>query len=68
MITSRGFTGHEHLDEVGLINMNGRVYDPAIGLFLSPDNDIQEPDFTQNYNRYAYCVNNPLMYTGYNSA
>jgi RHS repeat-associated protein len=61
-ITSRGFTGHEHLDELGLINMNGRIYEPSLGLFLSPDEDIQEPDFTQNYNRYAYCLNNPLMY------
>jgi len=59
----RGFTGHEHLDEFGLINMNGRIYDPLIGRFLSPDNYIQMPDFTQNLNRYSYCLNNPLVYT-----
>lgn len=34
----RGFTGHEHYDEFGLINMNGRVYDPFMSTFLSPDN------------------------------
>jgi RHS repeat-associated protein len=62
-LTARGYTGHEHLDEFGLINMNGRVYDPALGIFISPDPYIQAPDNTQNYNRFSYCVNNPLMYT-----
>ena len=59
----RGFTGHGHIDELGLINMGGRVYDPLQGRFLSPDNYIQLPDNPQNYNRYSYCLNNPLKYT-----
>ncbi len=59
----RGFTGHEHLYNFGLINMNGRVYDPYLSTFLSPDNYIQCPDNSQNFNRYAYCLNNPLKYT-----
>ena len=59
----RGFTGHEHLYDFGLINMNGRVYDPYMSSFLSPDNFIQCPDNSQNFNRYAYCLNNPLRYT-----
>jgi len=63
IFTARGFTGHEHLDAFGLINMNGRVYDPVISMFLSPDPYIQAPDMTQNFNRYSYCLNNPLMYT-----
>lgn len=63
LFTARGFTGHEHLDAFGLINMNGRAYDPATSMFLSPDPYIQAPDFTQNFNRYTYCLNNPLMYT-----
>jgi RHS repeat-associated protein len=62
LLTSRGYTGQEHLDEFGLINLNARIYDPMIGMFISPDNYIQSPDFTQNYNRYTYCLNNPLMY------
>jgi len=45
------------------INMNGRVYDPLPGQFLSPDNYVQTPDFTQNFKRYGYCLNNPLIYT-----
>jgi len=62
-VAGRGFTGHEHLPWFNLINMNGRVYDPLTGQFLSPDNNVQSPDFTQNFNRYAYCLNNPLVYT-----
>ena len=59
----RGYTGHEHLDEFSLINMNGRVYDPILGRFLSPDNYIQAPDYTQSMNRYSYAYNNPLIFT-----
>ena len=62
-VAGRGFTGHEHMPWFNSINMNGRVYDPLIGQFLSPDNCIQDPEFTQNYNRYTYCLNNPLRYT-----
>ena len=62
-ITDRGFTGHEHLDMFGLINMNGRVYDPVASRFLSPDSFIQAPELALNYNGYVYCLNNPLKYT-----
>ncbi len=62
-ITDRGYTGHEHLTALSLINMNGRIYDPVLARFLSPDPYVQAPDFTQNYNRYAYCLNNPFKYT-----
>jgi len=62
-LTTRGYTGHEHLDGFGLINMNGRMYDPVVGRMLSPDNNVQSPGFTQSYNRYSYCFNNPLKYT-----
>ncbi|OFY55964.1 MAG: hypothetical protein A2W93_05965 [Bacteroidetes bacterium GWF2_43_63] len=55
-------TGHEHLDKFALINMNGRVYDPIIGRFLSPDPYIQAPYFAQNFDRYSYVWNNPLKY------
>ena len=59
---ARGFTGHEHLEMFGLINMNARLYDPVLGRFLSPDPIIQVPDFTQSYNGYSYAMNNPLSY------
>ena len=59
----RGFTGHEMLPKYDLINMNGRLYDPYLARFLSPDNYVQMPDFSQSFNRYSYCLNNPLKYT-----
>ena len=59
----RGYTGHEMLPEFGLINMNGRLYDPVVCRFLSPDPYVQEPFNSQNFNRYSYCLNNPLKYT-----
>ena len=63
LLFDRGFTGHEHMMLFGLINMNGRVYDPVTSSFLSVDNYVQDPSYTQNFNRYAYCMNNPLKYT-----
>ncbi|TDM00448.1 MAG: hypothetical protein C4K58_04375 [Flavobacteriaceae bacterium] len=62
-ITDRGYTGHEHLQSVGLIHMNGRLYDPLLRRFLMPDNFVQDSSNSQNYNRYSYVMNNPLMYT-----
>ncbi len=62
-ITDHGFTGHEHMDAFSLINMKGRIYDPVIGRFLSPDRYVQAPTNTQSYNRYSYCMNNPLNAT-----
>ncbi|QIK55608.1 hypothetical protein G7051_15130 [Dysgonomonas sp. HDW5B] len=56
----RGFTGHEHLDLFEMINMDGRMYDPMLGRFLTPDPFVQAPDYTQGLNRYIYCLNNPL--------
>jgi len=60
---NRGYTGHEHLREFDLINMNGRFYDPIPGRMLSADNYVQEPGNSQSYNRYSYAFNNPLKYT-----
>lgn len=58
----RGYTMHEKIDEFGLLNMNGRLYDPVLGRFIQPDNFIQEPSNIQNFNRYSYVLNNPLKY------
>ena len=46
--------------------MNGRLYDPALHRFLQPGNYIQDPFNTQNFNRYGYCLNNPLVYVDEN--
>ncbi|MCL2683093.1 MAG: FG-GAP-like repeat-containing protein [Bacteroidales bacterium] len=59
---SRGYTGHEHMDMFGLINMNGRMYDPILGRMLSPDPYVPNAGYTQDFNRYTYARNNPLSY------
>jgi RHS repeat-associated protein len=59
----RGYTGHEQLDDSGLIHMNGRIYDPELGRMLSPDPFVQIPEYSQNFNRYSYVLNNPLNKT-----
>ncbi len=60
---TRGYTSHEHWNQFGLIDMNGRIYDPLLGRFLSPDPYVQAPENPQNHNRYSYCLNNPLKYS-----
>ena len=62
LFADRGYTSHEHLTWFNLINMNGRLYDPLVGAFVSPDPSVQAPDNTQGMNRYTYCMNNPLRY------
>ena len=62
LIVDRGYTSHEHFAEVGIIHMNGRLYDPLLRRFLNADENIQDPYNTQNYNKYGYVLNNPLMY------
>ena len=62
-LTRRGFTGHEMLPEVNMIHMNGRVYEPSLGRFMSADPIVQDPEFSQSFNRYSYVMNNPLSLT-----
>ncbi len=57
---TRGFTDHEMLDDFDLIHMNARLYDPAIGRFISADRVVQDIGNSQTYNRYSYCANNPV--------
>ncbi|MEX0733036.1 MAG: RHS repeat-associated core domain-containing protein [Steroidobacteraceae bacterium] len=62
-VTRDGFTGHEHLDNLDLIHMNGRVQDPHLGRFISADPYVTRPYDGQGLNRYAYTLNNPLAFT-----
>jgi len=69
--TDRGFTTHEHLDEMMLIHMKGRIFDPILGRFVTADPFVSNGVNLQNFNRYAYALNNPLKFvdpSGYNSA
>ncbi len=62
-ITNRGYTGHEMLDELGLIHMNGRIYDAKLARFVQADPFIQAATDSQMYNRYTYLRNNPMNAT-----
>ena len=62
-ITTRGYTGHEQIDSVGLIHMNGRIYDADLARFVQADPIVQAPKDTQSLNRYSYVRNNPLNLT-----
>lgn len=66
LFADRGFTSHEYLSWFNLYNMNGRLYDPLVARFISPDPYVQAPGSTQSMNRYTYCMNNPLIYVDYN--
>src|SRR5262249_51549171 len=61
--TPRGFTGQEMLASVGLVHLNGRVYDPYVGRMTSADPVVGDPLNGQTWNRYSYVFNNPLAYT-----
>ena len=55
-------TGQEEDTDLGIVNMNGRLYDPVIGQFLQADPVVTEP-VSQGLNRYAYVNNSPLNAT-----
>ena len=57
---SRGYSDHEHLDRARFVHMNGRVYDPRTGRFLSPDPVVENPAFSQSWHSYSYVGNSPL--------
>ncbi len=59
---TRGYTGHEHDPETGLVNMGARLYDARIARFTSPDPTVQAPGFSQAWNRYSYAWNNPFAW------
>jgi RHS repeat-associated protein len=59
--TDKKFTG-QRLDNTGLYYYGARYYDPLIGRFISPDTIIPNPANPQSFNRYSYCLNNPLRY------
>lgn len=60
---TKGYTGHEGIEHLDLIHMNGLIYDATIGRFMQADPNIQEPTNSQSYNRYSYVLNNLMSYT-----
>jgi RHS repeat-associated protein len=65
-----GYTGQEQLDELGLVHLNGRIYDPIVGRMVSADPTVPQPFNPEALNRYSYVYNSPLGYvdpTGYSA-
>jgi RHS repeat-associated protein len=60
---SRRYTSQVLDEDTGLCYYNFRYYDPQLGRFLQPDDIIAEVGDPQSWNRYSYCLNNPLRYT-----
>ncbi|MFC1642786.1 RHS repeat-associated core domain-containing protein, partial [Myxococcota bacterium] len=60
--TTKSLTGHEYDAGEGLINTRGRLYDPVVGRFTSPDPIVQAPYWSQGLNRYSYVFNNPMKW------
>ncbi len=60
--TTKGFTGHDDEDDLGLVDMRGRWFDPRMGRFLSTDPIIANVHDGQTLNAFAYVGNNPLSY------
>ncbi|WP_371666772.1 FG-GAP-like repeat-containing protein [Streptomyces sp. NBC_00289] len=68
--THHGYTGHQMDDDLGLINMKGRIYNPTLKRFLTPDPYTTGYHTSQALNRYTYTENNPTNLTdptGYKS-
>lgn len=54
------FAGHDYDDDLGYINMKGRMYDPTLRRFLTTDPLVSNPLDAQAYNRYSYVSNDPV--------
>jgi RHS repeat-associated protein len=59
-LLTAGFTSQPHDDDLAVINMQGRLYDPALGRFLSADPIVGNAGFSQSWNAYSYVLNSPV--------
>jgi len=58
------YRGYYYDTEFGLYYLQSRYYDPEIGRFISSDDvSYLEPESIFGLNLYAYCNNNPVMFT-----
>jgi RHS repeat-associated protein len=59
--TDIAFTGQR--SDTGLMYFKARYYDGAVGRFVSADTIVPDGHNPQQFNRYAYGLNNPVKYT-----
>jgi RHS repeat-associated protein len=61
--TSYRFTGQQQQpSDIGIYLYGSRFYDPSLGRFLSPDTIVPDPYNPESYDRYSYCLNNPIIF------
>ena len=56
------YTGKELDDSTGLYFYEARYYDAVLGRFISADTIVPDPQSPQDFNRYSYANNNPVIY------
>ncbi|WP_434339155.1 FG-GAP-like repeat-containing protein [Motilimonas cestriensis] len=59
--TQYGYTGHEHIKDLDIINMGGRIYAAGLRRFLQADPVVGHPMYSQSYNPYQYVYGNPMV-------
>ena len=57
------YRGYVYDEETGLYYVSSRYYDPEIGRFINADSQLNQKDGILGYNMFAYCHNNPIMYS-----
>ena len=58
------YRGYYFDEETGLYFLQTRYYDPVVGRFISRDSiEYADPETICGLNLYAYCGNNPVMFT-----
>ena len=58
------YRGYYYDTDSGLYYLQSRYYDPEVGRFINADDiDYIEPETLMGCNLYAYCGNNPVMYS-----
>ena len=57
------YRGYFYDEETGLYYVSSRYYDPEIGRFINADSQLNQKDGILGYNMFAYCHNNPIMYS-----
>jgi RHS repeat-associated protein len=61
--TTYQYTGQRLEKDLGLLFYNARWYDPYLNRWIQPDRIIPDPNDSQSFDRYAYCLNNPVRNT-----
>ena len=57
------YRGYVYDQETGFYYLQSRYYDPAVGRFINADDYASTGDGIIGYNMFAYCKNNPAIFS-----